>query len=429
MKKSIVIAACMLATSIASAQVNTITIKGKVTDDKTKEAVGYATVYSENRLYYTTTNADGEYVLKLPETMTDSRVVFSQAGYNRDTVSVASLMKKGNVRLTAGGIELREVKVQGFKNAKALMKEVIRRIPENYHTDTMICTGFFRNVSTVNDSLYLFEEHIADMLRVGYGKNPKQSYTNTRGINSNYTAMRKLRLLDYDTVMLQRMTHSNVSTRVLSSYSEGYTFRDRVEIYKSYMSKIPKNATMKEFTDDDGMSYYVVSTDNNVFTIEQSSLAVVRIEHHSKPSPLITLPIYLLPFGNQFKELCPIRKFGFASDEVYVYGKVGDRYTLVSYNITRTTRYVNETTGRWQGVVPMLTVDEHSTFQLIGQKPGHWSFIKQNGINPQYARSQPYSEIPVSDKAYSDDFWEQYNYVPLESLLLEKLNAKQGKRQ
>lgn len=145
MKKAIVMLACVLAIGTTIAQENTITIKGTVSDKKTKEPIAYATVYSENRLHYTTTNTDGDYVLKLPVSMKDSRVVFSQMGYNRDTLNVNTLLKKGNVRLTAGGVKLQVVTVSEFKNAKTLMKEVIRRIPENYHTDTMVCTGYFRS--------------------------------------------------------------------------------------------------------------------------------------------------------------------------------------------------------------------------------------------------------------------------------------------
>lgn len=424
MKKAIVMLACVLAIGTTIAQENTITIKGTVSDKKTKEPIAYATVYSENRLHYTTTNTDGDYVLKLPVSMKDSRVVFSQMGYNRDTLNVNTLLKKGNVRLTAGGVKLQVVTVSEFKNAKTLMKEVIRRIPENYHTDTMVCTGYFRSAATVGDSLCLFVEHVSDLLRVGYGKNPKQNYANTRGINSNYSTVRKMRLMCYDTTYLRNLTKSDISTGLVIDYKEGYSFRDKVEIYKSYLN-VDKNDSMSQYVDDDGISYYVVHSGSTTYTIEKSSLAIVRIERHtSLGNPIVMPAVYIVP---NCKKLTPLRKFAIATDEVYDYAKVGDRYTLVSFHIKSVHRYINETEGMWNGVAPELLVHEDQTFQLIGQQPGHWSFLRENGINPKYATYKPYSQIKVSDEGYSPDFWEQFNYIPVEEYLLNKLNAKRNK--
>jgi len=419
------IAMVLLSLGTVEAQDNMVTLRGTVTDLKTKEVVPYATVYSENRIHYTTTNADGVYVLKLPVTMKDSRMVFSQMGYRRDTVDVSILMKNGDVKLASGSIELREVTVSEYRSVKSLLKEVIRRIPENYHTDTMVCTGFFRRAATVNDSLYLFEEHVADMLRVGYGKNPQKSYSNPRGINSNYMAIRKLRIMDYDTMMLYRMVNSPWTVQYLSEYMDGYLLRDKVEIYKSYLEKVPRKATLKEFTDGDGTAYYVISMGRSAITIEKQSLAIVRIDRHSSMGGTpITIPVTWLVKG--FKKMSPLRKFDISTDETYIYGKVGDRYTLLSYNTVETTYYVNDTKGQWEGVVPEMMVKDYTTFQLVGHRPGHWSFIQENGIDPYRATYQPYDKLPVSHKAYSDDYWEQYNYIPINADLLKKLNAKRS---
>ncbi|MBR1851187.1 MAG: carboxypeptidase-like regulatory domain-containing protein [Bacteroidales bacterium] len=395
------------------AEVEYITVRGKITTQGTKEAVPYAMVYTTDRSAYTTANADGEYVLKLPKSQCDGSLVFAQTGYHRDTLAVAKLLKKGNVALVQGDIKLNEVQVTAYKTPKALMKEVISRIPQNYTTDTTIVTGFFRTVRTANDELYLFAEYVADIMRPGYGKNPKRKV----GIHlTNLSSVQKMRLMYYDTLLLGRMAHSEVSTTLMAGY-DNEEFTDRVEMFKTYL-KVTNSDTLSEFTDADGRSYYLISSGRSKYTIDQQSLAITRIEFSSPLSPTISLPLWILPGG---KEVTPLRKFQTSMKAIYNYDRVGDRYTLVSFVEEETRVYHNETSGRWEGVMPTITTKSHRIFQLTGLQHSTATF-SPTITNRYYAVT--YSEVPVATTDYNEDYWEQFNFIPVEQSLLDKLNAK-----
>ena len=80
----------------ASAQEGYITLRGNITDSETHESLPAVTVYVAGQAIYTQSNADGDYVLKVPVEQAKGSIVYALMGYLRDTVAVATFWQQYN---------------------------------------------------------------------------------------------------------------------------------------------------------------------------------------------------------------------------------------------------------------------------------------------------------------------------------------------
>lgn len=80
----------------ATAQEGYITLRGNITDSKTREPLPAVSVYVAGQAIYTQTNADGDYLLKVPAQHAKGSIVYALMGYLRDTVAVATFWQQYN---------------------------------------------------------------------------------------------------------------------------------------------------------------------------------------------------------------------------------------------------------------------------------------------------------------------------------------------
>jgi hypothetical protein len=73
------------------------TYSGKVIDNITKKAVVFANVYLIGSSLGTVTNADGEFVLKVPVSELNRKVGISYLGYNNKIIALADMKEKDNL--------------------------------------------------------------------------------------------------------------------------------------------------------------------------------------------------------------------------------------------------------------------------------------------------------------------------------------------
>ena len=86
--------------------------KGVVTDINTREKLPYASLTVESTNTSTVTNADGEFLLKVPKTDTDRMLVVTFMGYGSQRISLTSMLPEGNkIELKSLPIYLPELKV------------------------------------------------------------------------------------------------------------------------------------------------------------------------------------------------------------------------------------------------------------------------------------------------------------------------------
>ncbi|MBR3413324.1 MAG: carboxypeptidase-like regulatory domain-containing protein [Bacteroidales bacterium] len=447
MKTHILLISLLLFSSLTSvsAQENYLTLRGRVTDRDTREGLPAVTVYVAGQAIYTQTNNDGEYVLKVPAEHRDGSVVYALMGYLRDTVSIAKAQRKSDIALTSdGGRWLKEVTVREYspKAAAQLLIDAVNRIPQNYQTDSVVGTWFYRDTRMFNGELFLFDEMVFDALRVGYDKHHTlEKLYNSKGpgnsvridylrpIGSNYTAIRHDRLLLCDTDYVNRAT--NGASRTYLDYSENEVLYDPVEIpnastrlSKDHLKRAMKRGSyrMHETTDADGREYYVLTSRYNSssgpfkghgsasITVDKRTLAIVRFEEQSF---FMMRPFF--PLKKEFKK-AGVDSLAQREHVVYNYGLVEGKYTLTSYT-------------RDEGIDLYYTqhdksehIDKHLQCVLTNEHKEGASFLQNNTI--QEPGSVLVTQRRADHKQYDEAFWQQYNFIPLEASIRQKLEKK-----
>ncbi len=435
MKTPVLIISLLLFSSLSSisAQEDYLTLRGHVTDRDTREGLPAVTVYVAGQAIYTQTNNDGEYVLKVPAEHRDGSVVYALMGYLRDTLSIAKAQRKPDVALASdGGRWLKEVTVTEYspKAAAQLLIDAVNRIPQNYQTDSVVGTWFYRDVRMLNDELFLFDEMVFDALRVGYDKHHTLKklnngeepgniarYSYKRPIESNYTSIRHDRLLLCDTAYVNKQVSREVSGDYIG-YEENEVLYDPVEIPNATtrlslkrLEKAKKHNKyqVSEMTDAEGHQYYVVTSRYNGsggpfrghgsfrIVIAKGSLAITCIE---ETNYFAMRPFF--PLKKVFKK-AGVDSLARREHVVYNYGLVEGKYTLTSYTRDEGTDfYCNASSPKGAGLNSM---DNHCQCVLTGEhKEG--------------------SSRRADHKQYDEAFWQQYNFIPLEASIRQKLEKK-----
>lgn len=448
MKRTFIALLLLAAGLTATAQDNYITLRGHVTDHETREALPAVTVYVAGQAIYTQTNNDGDYVLKVPTAQADGKVVYALMGYRRDTVAMADTRQQGDLQLHSdGGRWLKEVVVKEYSSASArqLLIDAVNRIPQNNQTDSTIGTWFYRDVRELNGELFVFDEMVFDALRVGYDKHHtlKKLRNRTgpsnavlldykRPIESNYTAIRHDRLLLYDTAYVERLTKGAANS--FMGYKESEVLYDPLEVpnttnyFSTKKLKRRKDLQMREMADADGKEYYVVYRNyddsssmmivSNTLrvTIAKQTLTIVKVEHESY------LRCVRVPFPlNGVLKKSGIKTFGYGEHTVHTYGEVDGRYTLTSS--TRNEVYDIYCIPSSPIGDSTLHLSKHSQCVLTAEtKNGTSTFLTDNTI--QGPGSVLINQRHADNKTYDEDFWQQYNYIPLEASTRQKLERK-----
>ncbi|MEM9001324.1 MAG: carboxypeptidase-like regulatory domain-containing protein [Bacteroidota bacterium] len=119
--------------------------RGKVVDLTTGKSLIFATISVENTNISTITNTEGEFLLKVPESLSNSTVIVSFLGYKTRSIALSQLKPRNNsIGLSVAVTQLSEVNVDIPKNPTALVREVLRKRGENYIDDPTLMTAFYR---------------------------------------------------------------------------------------------------------------------------------------------------------------------------------------------------------------------------------------------------------------------------------------------
>ena len=439
-------AAALFLPLMAGAQAKTI--KGRITDSRSKEPVAYAMLRVLDGSVGTQANLDGDYSIKLAAT--EGRIAVSCIGYRSDTLSFRDLRKHPNIKLKPLEITLDAVSISEFRKPSSLLKEVVRRIPDNYMCDTAVGTFFFRHYSLTEDSLWLFCEAMADVMRPGYDKQYVQkmslfSYDPDRidsvKLAGNYKRYPLSRLLVYDTSMLRSMIgDSNYLQnpfvgRKQTEYDDPTALTDLVQSASQLVSRrnarrFDKNSTLNLL--DIGERYYhinyVKDNDSISILINQNDLALVHYYISSRHTDTITLPWPLNRILGGV--IIPYRH------QQYDYAKINGRYTLVFNMWLKASSIIppkqavldNDIYRSFRNSITDHLVEDYYVWTLVDMRRAEQGFLDA-AIRTPHSKKIYYHEIFGHGDA-SDDFWADYNTVPLEARIAGKLKAAMaGKKQ
>lgn len=119
--------------------------KGSIVDSKSKTPLAFATLSVNETNISTITNSDGEFLLKVPNTLLNQNITVSFLGYQTKTIPLSNLSGDDiQILLQESVMELSEVTINAPKDARTLVKTALNKKGEHYIDEETIMTAFYR---------------------------------------------------------------------------------------------------------------------------------------------------------------------------------------------------------------------------------------------------------------------------------------------
>ncbi len=145
-----------------------ITLNGKIIDAKTKALIYYATISVPGTNIATVSNSEGEFTIKFPKSLNLDEIEISHISYGVRKIPVSMFNGATTVvALEPTSITLKEVTVSGL-SAKDIVKEAIARIPQNYPSQPIMMTGFYRESIKQRWNYISISEAVLDIYKTQY---------------------------------------------------------------------------------------------------------------------------------------------------------------------------------------------------------------------------------------------------------------------
>lgn len=147
---------------------NYIQLKGKIIDSKTNQPLVFATLALDGTNIATISNTDGEFALKVPESMKDGQLTASFLGYKNRQIPVASLKPERNrIELEMLVVSLHEINVFP-RDPDLLIRAVLNKRKENYLQYPTQMTAFYRETIKKGRNYVSLSEAIVDIYKQPY---------------------------------------------------------------------------------------------------------------------------------------------------------------------------------------------------------------------------------------------------------------------
>ena len=119
--------------------------QGVVRDFDSREALVFATLTLVNQNISTVTNAEGEFLLKIPDNLDGGTIEISFLGYKSSSIPLSQFEDENTeILLEVSVTTLQEVDLVVPRNARALVQETFGKRGENYMQDPLEMTTFYR---------------------------------------------------------------------------------------------------------------------------------------------------------------------------------------------------------------------------------------------------------------------------------------------
>jgi len=179
-------------------------MSGLVTDAGTGNPLQFAQVALNKSTTGTVTNEDGRFFLVLPEPVTGDTLVISYLGYETVKLAVSSVTGQTvRISLKPKEVSLQEVEVVAL-TPEEVMRRMFNRIPDNYGTDSLLLTAFYRSQKFTGKKLAEYSEAIIEDLKAGYFDQNSMKDVKITAERSNKTHLVKGRVVS-DTNLVNSM--------------------------------------------------------------------------------------------------------------------------------------------------------------------------------------------------------------------------------
>jgi hypothetical protein len=147
-----------------------ITIKGKVVDAESRNPLVFATVAVMESNVAIVTNIDGEFTLKIGETITSKNLEVTYLGYKNKVIPISELKDNGGknvIELEAAPIPIKEIIVKPL-DPTDIVKKAIQSIGKNYEGEANLMTAFYRETIRKNRTYVSIGEAVVEIFKAPY---------------------------------------------------------------------------------------------------------------------------------------------------------------------------------------------------------------------------------------------------------------------
>jgi hypothetical protein len=151
------------------------TIGGVVKDMRNKKKIEYVTVSAVGTNVGTIANEDGEFTLKLNDSLRVNEIELSCMGYYNTRISISRNNPSNQVfYMNPQSVTLKEIEVVGWKNALELMQAAIGKIDQNYSVAPNLLTGFYRETAQKGRKYINISEAVIQIYKDTYKQNSEK---------------------------------------------------------------------------------------------------------------------------------------------------------------------------------------------------------------------------------------------------------------
>ena len=150
---------------------NQLILKGRVLD-RDHQGIPFVNLGIRNTLHGTAADGEGYFTLKLPQSLINETITISCVGFKSIAIPVAEFKKKYQFVLDDDISQLLEIVIKSERiTARDVMKEVIRRIPENYLQGPYTQKKWYRKKGKYKDTQ---DYYVLEKIEEQYTKKKKE---------------------------------------------------------------------------------------------------------------------------------------------------------------------------------------------------------------------------------------------------------------
>jgi hypothetical protein len=152
-----------------------ITIKGKVIDNETRNPLVFATVAVMETNVAIVTNIDGEFTLKIGETITSKNLEITYLGYKNKIIPISDLKDNGAknvIEMESAPIPIREIIVRPL-DPTDIVKKSIQTFNKNYENVPNLMTAFYRETIRKNRTYVSIGEAVVEIFKAPYNSDTR----------------------------------------------------------------------------------------------------------------------------------------------------------------------------------------------------------------------------------------------------------------
>lgn len=385
-------------------------LKGSVKNSETKDIITGAIITLSDTNISTVTNTEGDFILKIPNNAS-TEITISAISFKDKNLVIEDPSEKIKILMTPSRVDLSEVEVVSYKNARDLVDKVFQKKRENYSDKKIEMTAFYRETIKNRRRNAALSEAVVSI--------EKQAYTSNKDDKVGLIRLRKdtnYNKLDTIALKLQGGPFSALYVDLIK-YPE-YVFTPAA--MDAYSFKFNKRTELK------GRNIIVVSFE---------------------PKPNIVGPLYYGELYISPDELA-LQKADFSLDltnkaavnEMFVKKKPGD-VKIAAKNISYTVDY-REKDGKWlygysKAILAFEVKKRRKFFKSIftltcEMAVTDWSISPDEGTVIKGGTIRPSIIMADQNVGFGDpDFWGEYNVIEPEKSIesaIRKIQRKLDKK-